>query len=75
MPSLTITPNPTDGKLNINNTEYTLVKLEVVDAMGNVLMSVANPSNLLDITNMSNGTYFIRLYTDKTFTTRKVMKN
>jgi len=57
----TIFPNPTNGKFKINCSE-TIDRIEVHDSNGAILKVFNDRKNLYDITELSNGIYFLRLY-------------
>ena len=75
IPSLNIMPNPVDGKLFIEkDADVTFSKVELITIMGEVVLSINNPNNSINVSNLSPGNYFVRFYTDKGFTTRKIIK-
>ncbi len=69
---LVIYPNPSNGKLflksnseNLNNAYF-----EVFQPMGQkVLSGMVNESGIISLENLSNGTYFIKLYTSESIKT------
>jgi len=68
-------PNPVDGKLFIEkDADVTFSKVELITIMGEVVLSINNPNNSINVSNLSPGNYFVRFYTDKGFTTRKIIK-
>jgi hypothetical protein len=74
-PSISITPNPTTGNFYINNINSTL-KVEIYDISGKqVKKLILNESNLIDISELNNGLYFIVITDNKNVTfTKKIIK-
>jgi hypothetical protein len=61
--NIIITPNPTNGTLNITS-KTELQKIEVTSITGQVLLSevAKNNNHILNLENYSNGIYFINVY-------------
>ena len=68
-------PNPASNVLNIE-TKGPLSILQIFDINGKEINTINNPSNVLNINDLHQGIYFIKLF-DKNgrFTTRKFIKN
>jgi hypothetical protein len=64
MDIVSVYPNPTSGKVNIIlNTSTNNVLLSVINSLGQLVKTQAinsTNSNVLDLTNLPNGTYFIK---------------
>jgi len=63
-----IYPNPTDGKITINNGQLTINNIEIVDILGQTLLSLpssSSPETIIDISHLSNGIYFLRINNNK----------
>lgn len=62
--NMEIYPNPTSGVLNVNNVKGGTI--EVLNIMGQVIekIDVANELNTINISNYSNGNYFVRVIVD-----------
>ena len=75
--SLHVYPNPTTGELTINNGQLTIGNVEVFDVLGRMQKSRrAEVQNVvLDISDLPNGIYFLRITTDKGIVMQKVIKN
>ena len=75
IPSLSVSPNPTDGIVSIkNDPDVYFIKLELVDVKGEIVNIIDNPSNQVDISNIPAGTYFLRFYTKDGVATRSIIK-
>jgi hypothetical protein len=80
-PTVQITPNPTTGKLRIENGELKMENIVIFDVYGRKLPSyisshTSHPSSLnLDISHLSAGIYFLKIETEKEIITRRVIKN
>ena len=64
-------PNPTTGRIQINVTEAE--KVEVLDLVGR-LVAVYENTNTLDLTNLADGTYTLRITMAEGVALRKVVK-
>jgi len=72
---ISIYPNPTSGKLTIDNGELTIQSIEITDITGKVVKSFSNFQNSeIDLSNLNSGIYFIKLQTDKQVFTTKIVK-
>ncbi len=72
LPNLNIYPNPTNGILNIENTENS--EVIVYNMLGSVVASANNDFNnkTIDISNLSEGTYIVKVIADKGVVSRKI---
>lgn len=73
--NILIGPNPTSGKININN-NY-LKNAEIFSVYGqkiNVIQQVNNSKTIIDLNNQTSGVYFLRLKTEKGMITKKIIK-
>ncbi len=68
-------PNPANDRLFINtgNTNEKIM-FSIVDLLGKVIIDNAVYSGLIDISNLDNGIYFVRLNDEKNTTTLKFIK-
>ena len=65
-------PLPTSWELRIESGELKVVKVEILDITGRVVLT--SHETTLNISQLSAGTYFVKLKTDKGELTRKVIK-
>lgn len=72
---LKIHPNPTSNILNIEIDEFAIDKVEVLSMSGKLLKSTTVNINSIDISNLPNGVYFLKIYTDDHLYLNKVVKN
>lgn len=63
-------PNPTGGSLYISNAEN--AKVEVYNIMGEMVTSMNNINNSIDISDLSDGNYIIKIIADDFTTARKI---
>ncbi len=75
-----IYPNPTSGKLTIDNGQLIIKNIEITDITGKTILSSSNSqikqfSNLeIDLSGLNNGIYFISIQTDNEIFTSKIIK-
>ncbi len=69
---ISIYPNPTNGTLNITNAENAAVY--VYNILGEVVASIDNADafSTIDMSNLSEGTYIVKILTDKNVITKKI---
>jgi len=76
--NITIYPNPTTGKLRMENGELKIEKVEIFDVYGkshSLLITRHEPGEtVIDIANLSSGIYMIAIHTDKGTIHKKVVK-
>ena len=76
---ITIFPNPTDGQLTMDNGQWTIENVEILDLMGKTLnncqLSTINCQLKIDISHLPTGMYFIRIKTETGVVTKKIIKN
>ena len=70
--SVSVYPNPTNSKININ-ANNNVKSIEMYDTQGRILETVLN-ANRLDISNKTNGIYFLKITTDKGSKIEKIIK-
>ena len=74
-PEWCVSPNPTTGRIivtgGIDNGQ--LVRLEVLDAAGRVLLHTVGTT--ADLTHVGTGVFYVRIITDSTVTIKKVLKD
>jgi hypothetical protein len=58
--TITITPNPTTGKVTVSNAGD-IQAIEIRSAGGTLLRSVAGNQHSIDVTDLANGIYFITI--------------
>jgi hypothetical protein len=72
-----IYPNPSSEWCQINTDEGEIANITITDLSGRLLHSVAPSSNryVLDCSNWPIGTYFIHVETEKSISTKRLIKN
>jgi hypothetical protein len=71
---ISIVPNPTTCELRIIGGELNIEKIEVLDFVGRMVSSHYTVSQNIDISNLNNGIYFIRILTKQGVVVKKVVK-
>ena len=72
--AMSIFPNPTSGMLNVTSNEE-ITSIEIFNSVGNIVVScnVAGNSSAIDMNNLPNGMYFVRVSTANGIETVKVV--
>lgn len=72
--SISIFPNPTTGLLNINAVEVNS-SIEVYNVIGDKVYtnSLVKGNNVVDLSGLANGAYFVKLNSNNQITTKKVV--
>ncbi len=75
---ITLSPNPSNGLLNIDVDDLDLESLNVLDAQGKMVLSYPNIGkfnqiNKIDLSHLSNGIYFVQLQFQDTYITKKII--
>ncbi len=65
-------PNPVNGTLQIQ-TESTVDKVQVFDLIGNLIRENTNRSSI-DLADLSQGLYLVKIHSEEKTTTRKILK-
>ena len=71
-------PNPTTGKLKIENGELRIENVEIFDIYGKDLTphtSYLLPHTSLDLSDLTSGIYFVKIYTESGIVTKKIIKH
>ncbi len=71
--SVSIYPNPTQGKLNISNAEN--ANIEIYDILGKMIFSMDNiaMNQQIDVAKLQTGTYFVKIAKDNNVTTKRFL--
>jgi photosystem II stability/assembly factor-like uncharacterized protein len=68
-----IFPNPTSNQLTID-TELGINEIKIIDITGKPIKAIKQNTNVVNIADLSNGIYFIKLITDEEIITKKFVK-
>jgi len=72
---ITVYPNPTTGELNIQSSTFKVQNVEVFDISGRKChVSRVTRHENIDISDLPNGAYFLRIATENGVVTKKVIK-
>ena len=75
---LRLYPNPTTSLLTLDNGDLKIKNVEVFDIMGRKQLSIVNcPLSIkkMDISDLSNGIYFLKITTENGVVMKKIIKN
>lgn len=70
--NIQVFPNPTEGDIQLRN--VTAEKVEVMDYLGRLVLSDLNPGSNMDISQVADGIYFLKIYDGNHVYTTKVVK-
>ncbi len=71
----TLTPIPTKGVLNINTKQDIVISsISIYNTLGQVVLVTSNPSNSIDVSSLTAGSYFVKVITDKGSSSGKFLK-
>ena len=71
---ITLYPNPTTGELTITNYELEINSVEVFDVYGRKLKAESRRQNVVDISDLAAGIYFVKISTEAGDVVKKVVK-
>jgi len=80
MSSISIYPNPTTGEVTIESSTFKVQSVEIFDIFGRkqksrkAEMQNGEGTMVMDISNLSNGIYFVKIHTEKGTVIQKVIK-
>jgi len=74
--AIKVYPNPTAGKVTISSLENAIIdKIEIVDVLGKtVSVKTGNPSQI-NISEITNGVYVLKIYSGENVFVKKIIKN
>jgi hypothetical protein len=68
-----ISPNPANEIIYIESNNY-INTIKVFDVLGKMLLEENNPSNQIDVSNLSSGLLFVQIETEKGIITKRIIK-
>jgi DNA-binding beta-propeller fold protein YncE len=71
---ISIFPNPSSGKLTIASNHLSKYKINIINTSGVLLKSFQLSANTIDISNLSQGVYFLQLYNEEETINKKFIK-
>ena len=74
--NVVVYPNPTNGMVQIQHSEFLIQNVEVYDAYGKMLnvVNVNDNSATIDLSDYASGTYFVKIVTENGVVTKRVVK-
>ena len=71
---LALYPNPTNGILTVKS-KASIQELAIYNSLGQLILSKTNQKNMIDISTLSNGIYFLKIFFEnRSVETKKVLK-
>jgi hypothetical protein len=77
LPSLTISPNPTNGNISINGLPPNVLDISIMNLLGETEMKIAKPNSpdlQIDLGKLSHGVYYVRFAMPGAVVTKKIVK-
>ncbi len=75
--SYSVYPNPTSGIFNVTIESASSARLEILNVLGDVVLSqdnLVNGVNTISMSSLNNGVYMLRLYIDGNMSTSRIIK-
>jgi hypothetical protein len=73
---INIYPNPTTGMVTITNQDNLAIdKIEIVDVLGKIVSVKTENTSQIGISEMTNGLYFLKMYSGENVFVKKIIKN
>lgn len=70
-----LAPNPVSSVLGIKTkNEVSITSISIYNTLGQLVLAITNPKETIDVSNLKQGTYFIKISSNKGITTRKFIK-
>jgi pectate lyase len=73
-PKLALYPNPVNNQLNISSADQKVKNVTIYNILGAVVKNIPNEVESIDMSNLSPGTYLVKLTTDQGTSTQKIVK-
>jgi hypothetical protein len=73
--SIQIYPNPSSDRIFIKSNNSMIEKIEIYNAIGQLNKSVISDFNSLDISDLFEGVYSLKIYTENGVFSKKIIKN
>jgi hypothetical protein len=73
--SVMVYPNPASNRLTIKSLQTPVVKVELFSMLGHKVLELLDGFDRIYVDDLSDGLYFIKVYSDLGSTTRKIIKH
>ncbi|MFT6138281.1 MAG: hypothetical protein ACJAUR_002064 [Ulvibacter sp.] len=72
--NLSIYPNPVKSKLTIENKEININTISILNITGGIVKTTKENTNVIDVSNLTKGIYFLQIHTDNGLVSKKFVK-
>lgn len=73
-PKLALYPNPVTNTLYLSSSDQKIKNVAIYSFTGALVKNISNDSDSIDVSNISNGSYLVKVTTDKGSFTQKIIK-
>lgn len=67
-------PNPVANVLTVESESFPITSVEIYSILGKKVKEISSSFNSIQLNNLSNGIYLVRIFSEKGFTSRKLIK-
>ena len=68
-------PNPVSDRLFVKSSLYNVEKVEIYSVLGQQIKSIDKNTDQINVSELSNGVYLIKLYAEDRFAVKRFVKN
>lgn len=72
--AIEIAPIPSNSKIYLNFKQIPISKIQIINLLGQKLKNIMNNFEEIDISELSSGSYILKIYTDTGIITKKIIK-
>jgi hypothetical protein len=72
--NLSIHPNPVTNTLTIKNKELKINNISILNVSGGIVKTINESTNIIDVSNLAKGIYFLQIHTDNGVLSKKFIK-
>ncbi len=70
---ISVSPNPASHQITIDGNRHLIDKVKIVDITGKTLKTITSSTNIINVADLPQGIYFIKVFTESRWITRKII--